>query len=71
MFLYTIVPAEAIFDEDEITPAVPVYSNGRTVTVRQQSGGVGVVDQLLSTDPNDFLDPRWQPGTRVWMSGEV
>lgn len=71
MFLYTIVPAEVIFDEDEIAPAVPVNSNGRTVTVRQQSGGIGIVDQLLSTDPNDFLDPRWQPGTRVWMSGEA
>ncbi len=37
----------------------------RTCLVRVGPDGRRRVERLLSTDPRDFLDPRWQPGQLV------
>lgn len=65
MLLYTIVPIEQIVDEEEIEPVRTVTHGGRTVTVRADVGGYGIIDRLISTNPYDYLDMRWQPGTRI------
>lgn len=67
--LYTIVPMEQVFDEEEIRPLRMMSYGGRTVGVRPTEDGFGVIDHLVSTNPFDYLDPRWQPGTQVSLNG--
>ena len=73
MFLYTIMPAEIIFGEtdDEEHESEPedqeIDLGGVRLLVRLDGAGGGTVTRLLSTDPRDFLDRRWQPGSRVWI----
>ncbi len=69
--LYTIVPPEIIYGDDEgeegdaPAPEQLVEMGGVPLLVRPDGRGGNVVSRLLSTNPRDFLDPRWQPGTRV------
>ncbi len=69
--LYTVVPLEIIFDDDEGEkgdapgPEQLVEMDGVPMLVRPDGRGGTVVSRLLSTNPEDFLDPRWQPGTNV------
>ncbi|MEW6522137.1 MAG: YlzJ-like family protein [Bacillota bacterium] len=64
-----LVPLYTIFPPDVVWQDWPVFTDGlrqvawhgRTVLV----GSDGRVERLLSTDPRDFLDPRFQPGSRV------
>ncbi len=72
MFLYTIVPFEIIFAEDEEDERETkgmaeqlVDVSGVSLLVRPDGAGGGVVTRVLSTDPQDFLDRRWQPGSRI------
>lgn len=67
MLLYTIVPNESIFDS-EID-----YNGGQqemeialgqaSLLVQSLPGGRYKINRIISTDPQDFLKPEWQPGT--------
>lgn len=65
MILYTVVPPEELFDDDE--PSVPVVAavNGTPVLVTPLGDGRARIERLLSTDPERFLDPALQPGVVV------
>jgi hypothetical protein len=66
--LHTIVPLEMIFGADEAeadTNEQWVEVGGLQLQIRPDGNGGGMVTRLLSTDPADYLDPRWQPGRRV------
>ena len=67
MVLYTIVPPEFLFDDDDPEEVVPVKAavNGVPVLVVPTGEGKGRIERLLSTDPDHFLDPLFQPGTVV------
>lgn len=66
MVLYTIVPPEELFDEeDEPVASVKAMVNGTPVLVTPIGEGKGRIERLLSTDPNHFLDPTYQPGNVV------
>lgn len=70
--LYTIVPPEAIFgmdgevEEDEAGEELAVEIQGVPMLVEPTGMGCGKVRRILSTNPQDYLDPRWQPGTKVY-----
>lgn len=65
MTLYTVMPLELVFEQPAGNDVpVEVESQGRRLLV-QRSGQSWSVVRLLSTDPADFLDPRWQPGTTL------
>lgn len=64
MILYTIIPWEEIFQEEDIQPTHLVNAAGRTFSVRRTEEG-DVIERLHSTDPNDFLDNRWNPGNLI------
>jgi hypothetical protein len=49
--------------EPEMTACVEQRVEGRLLLVTPGPGGTGTVQRLISTDPFDYLDPRWQPGT--------
>ncbi|MGI5852850.1 MAG: YlzJ-like family protein [Bacillota bacterium] len=63
MILYTIVPLEIIFqDEEAIQPSHVVNVSGKTFSVRRTNEG-DIIERLHSTDPNDFLNAAWSPGS--------
>lgn len=64
--MWTIVPAEALFDEgDESGSVAEMSAEGATVVWRRGSDGRRRVERLLSTNPKHYLRPEWQPGV-VW-----
>lgn len=69
MLLYTIIPMEYIFGEDEETNAnsqsqeFELVKNGVTFLVQPMEGGRGKINRVISSDPQDYLNPDWQPGS--------
>ncbi len=70
MMLYTIIPFEAIFDSE--TESGPPESSADEVVIKQGSvslltqalpGGQYKINRIISTDPEDYLKPEWQPGS--------
>ncbi len=67
MLLYSVQPPEVVWSESE-TPAPTVLEipgNRRLIVERDPAGGWRVV-RLSSTEPRDYLDPRWRPGQRLF-----
>lgn len=65
MILHTVMPPELIFAGAPASEApVELEMAGRRLLVERQ-GPQWVITRLLSSDPADFLDPRWQPGTVI------
>ncbi|MEW6723666.1 MAG: YlzJ-like family protein [Bacillota bacterium] len=67
MIIYTPLAAEDIFAGIELGEHLPrsIVNLDRTVEVEWTGQNRGRVVRLLSTDPRDFLDPRWLPGTEL------
>lgn len=69
MMLYTIIPSETIFDSEPETG--PVENSGEVeikqgpVSLLTQAlpGGQYKINRIISTDPQDYLKPEWQPGS--------
>lgn len=64
MVLYTPLPLEDVLASPASQEADPwlMHVGGRPCLVRRGPGGQVVMERLLSTDPADFLDVRFQPG---------
>lgn len=69
MLLYTIIPLEIIFDEEDEkhalveSPKEIEIKNGQTSIMCQQlPSGEMRVNRIISTNPQDYLNPHWQPG---------
>ena len=64
MILYTPLAMEDIFVPNmEDRPLTPRWIDGRLCLIRRDADGVERVERLLSTDPNDYWDPRFQPNS--------
>lgn len=64
MILYTPLAQSDIFPEDNRnTNRLIVNHQNRPLYVEKNEDGNYQVLQLLSTDPNDFMDPQYQPGS--------
>lgn len=62
--IYSIIPPEEIWDESNADPTFrEVDINGCLMQVEQLTATRGRVVRLLSTDPQDFLNPSYQPGS--------
>jgi hypothetical protein len=62
LVLYTPLAWEDIFPADlNAGPLQEVWVDGRLCLARTGPDGVRRLERLLSTDPQDFLDPRFQP----------
>lgn len=62
--LYTIYPPELIFQTEEKRHYFTIEMEGRTFIMELLDGQAQIV-RLISPDPVDYLNPRWQPGTKV------
>lgn len=67
MLLYTIVPQEVIFEgmvKDDDTTYKQINYMGCEMIVKD-SGDKYIVERLLSTDPQDYLNEKFQPGAII------
>lgn len=67
MIHYSILPEEVVFAEtgsDEKKEKL-VEIDGVQVIVRANEDGDYELVQLLSSDPNLFLDPKYEPGKTI------
>jgi len=72
MLLYTIFSPEEVLAEVEETTKeeepFAVTMEGKKFLISPEGPGRGRILQLLSTDPADFLDSRWEPGNMIiWL----
>lgn len=73
MILYTIIPIDTIMEGlGQIQPEYEEISiNGITVLVEQLGLTEGRIVRVISTDPQDFLNPSFQPGTMINFSPAI
>lgn len=69
--LWTAVPIELVVDGlvPQQAACVDMVMEGRLVQVLPGENGSGTVQRLISGNAQDYLDPRWQPGTVVSLWG--
>lgn len=63
--LYSIIPDEEIWAETDEVGIYELYINGCMMQVASMDGKSGVIIRILSTDPQDYLNPKYQPGTSI------
>ncbi len=71
--LYTIVPPEIIFGEDadekegggsgNLSQELEIKKGGASLLVQRLPNGQSRLSRVISTDPQDYLKPEWQPGS--------
>ena len=68
MVLYTIIPLEKIFEEEENElkqKKRTLNVGGAMVEVVQSSDNEFEIVKLISSNPTHYLDPRFQPGKKI------
>lgn len=70
MIIYSTLSMEEIFPDPstETTNRAYLSINGKQVYAEQLADGSYQLLQLLSTDPQDFLNNDYQPGAYVSLS---
>ncbi len=70
MLLYTIIPPEYIFAEEDDygqysskIEEIEIQKNGKSFLVSPTNGGRAKINRIISTNPQDYLNPEWQPGS--------
>ena len=68
--LWSIVPTDSIFatETKDISLLRSVPAAEATMILSDVGGGMGKIERLLSTNPNDYLRPEWQPGCLVRLA---
>lgn len=64
MVLYTLLHRDEIFPNDDQSYKFIQY-DGKTCHVRKNEWGGLQIVQLISTDPNDFLNAQYSPGNII------
>lgn len=67
MTIYSPIPLDQIFDRyDKVEePLQEIQCNGITMEVRPLNENSAQIVRLISSDPQHFLNPQLQPGTRI------
>lgn len=66
--LYTPVAMEDIYPTDAVLTDMREYQvNGRIVIARRDRQDQWRLERLVSTDPQDYLDPQYQPQNLIFM----
>jgi len=63
--LYTIIPIEDVLEglDESPPPTVDVAVHGVLLQVEPLTHFSGRVQRLISSDPQAYLNPQYQPGT--------
>lgn len=68
MIHYTILPIESVMEgmeEVEKSTTFEVVMNGVTMQVRAVNPHQAMIVRLLSSNPQDFLNPQYSPGRMI------
>jgi len=67
VILYTTMPLETVLQglEDLHPSYLEMEVSGARVVIEETSLGQGRIVRLLSTDPQDYLNPALQPGMTI------
>lgn len=69
MLYYTIIPIEDLFgEEDAVKPEetlLEVKRSGLTMLVTPLGHGKGQIQRLISSNPDDYMNPALQPGSEI------
>lgn len=65
MIMYTVIPIEEIFDDEESPSLMAAHVMGCSVLIEPLGDGRGRIERILSTNPDDYLNSRIQPGSIV------
>ncbi len=70
MILYTMMPAELIFptDETQFSNQQYVELNGVSMVVEKNEEHGHRIVRLLSTNPQDFLNDEYMPGSTISLN---
>lgn len=65
--LWTALPAELVLHGlvPEVEAPIEIRQGCRVLQVDPLGDGTGTLRRLISSDPADYLDPRWQPGAII------
>lgn len=70
MILYSIIPAEMVFEgfegDDRQIGFIEMEYRGEKVLTSALGGNRYVISRLISTSPKAYLDPAFQPGTIIY-----
>ncbi len=72
--LYSIIPPEIVFDEwdgAELETYQQITLGGRQVIIQPIGEKQMKIVQLISSDPADFLNARFQPGSVFEFTPEI
>ncbi|NLO88951.1 MAG: hypothetical protein GX088_01245 [Clostridia bacterium] len=64
MVIYTLVSPELLLYDDSVKPQFKEIKMGEvTLQIEDQKDGTAKVVRLISSNPQDYLNMRFQPGT--------
>ncbi len=62
MTLYTpLFPEDVFTDAPDVSPIQEWWIDGRLCLIRRDKDGYFRLERLISSDPQDYLDQRFQP----------
>ncbi|AAM24602.1 MAG: hypothetical protein XD49_1963 [Caldanaerobacter subterraneus] len=67
--LYTIIPYELIFEKREDVPVsyIELKMGNKQLLVERVSEGKYLIRQMYSTNPFDYLDKNYSPGSIITL----
>lgn len=67
MMLYTIMPTELVLEgiDQPVKPPQEIDLGNIKLLVETMGFNQGKVVRLISTDPQDYLNPNFQPGSLI------
>ncbi|MBP1991276.1 YlzJ-like family protein [Paenibacillus eucommiae] len=70
MIYYSVIPSEVIFQgmEDFHPHYEEIQLNGLTMQVEPIGSNQARIVRLISTNPQDYINPRYTPGTMIEYS---
>lgn len=68
--LWSIVPTDSVFATETKDEYLVRYlpAAEASMVLSDAGGGMGKIERLLSTNPNHYLKPEWQPGCLVRLA---
>lgn len=67
MIYYSVIPAEMALQDSsqEEAETREITVDGVSMVVELEGSGEGRILRLLSTNPTHYMDPRYQPGSKI------
>lgn len=70
MTLDSFLPPDLLVAPEEQPPAQEELLLGHRILMGRYEKGAFCISRVISTDPADYLEPRFSPGTRIWTNGD-